>query len=75
MGDVQFKEFFERMGEIKVCQVIKNRTTKESMCYGFVEFLKEEDAQRAVDELNNYPIEDKFLKLQFARRNNPNKKG
>merc|ERR1712226_1674354 len=49
---------------------IKDKATKESLCYGFVEYNKEEDAQKALDELNNFPIEDKYLKIQFARRSN-----
>ncbi|XP_075245078.1 ELAV-like protein 1 [Convolutriloba macropyga] len=70
MGDAQFREVFESIGELKSCQVIKDRNTRESLCYGFVEFVKEEDAQKAMEELNNYQVEDKYLKLQFARRNN-----
>ena len=40
-----------------------------SFGYGFVEYLSEEDARKAIDTLNGYQIEHKRLKVAYARPN------
>lgn len=37
--------------------------------YGFVEYVNDEDAKKAIDALNGYQIEHKRLKVAYARPN------
>ena len=41
-----------------------------SFGYGFVEYVNEADATKAIDAFNGYQIEHKHLKVAFARPNN-----
>ena len=69
MTDDEFGDLFAQIGPIRSHNIIKNKTTKESLGYGFVDFRKEEDAERALSELHSSEINGKILKIQYARKN------
>lgn len=48
-------------------KVVTDRTTKKSLGYGFVKFLREDDAMLAIQRLNGFTIDHKCLKVSVAR--------
>lgn len=48
-------------------KVVRDKNTKKSLGYGFVKFVKEEDALFAIDKMNGYSIAHKSLKVSVAR--------
>lgn len=64
-----FNLLFSKIGPLKSCKLMYDRQTGYSFGYGFVEYLNEEDAKKAVETLNGYQIEHKRLKVAFARPN------
>ncbi|CAF0964764.1 unnamed protein product [Brachionus calyciflorus] len=69
-----FNALFSKIGPLKSCKLMFDRQTGYSFGYGFVEYLKEEDAKKAVDTLNGYQIEHKRLKVAYARPNSDDTK-
>ena len=65
------KEIFEEYGEVVSAKVIMDHATGRSKGYGFVEMSNDEEAVRAIDELNNAEIEGNKLVVKKANpRNN-----
>jgi len=65
------KEIFEEYGEVVSAKVIMDHATGRSKGYGFVEMANDEEAVRAIDELNNAEIEGNKVVVKKANpRNN-----
>lgn len=60
-------ELFGQYGEVSSAKVITDRETGRSRGFGFVEIDNEEDAQKAIDALNNTEFEGKTLAVSVAR--------
>lgn len=58
---------FEKYGEVEYAKVIYDRVTKEPTGTGFVEFVSEEDGQKAIDEMNGKEFHGKELVVEKAR--------
>jgi hypothetical protein len=69
------QKLFQPYGNILQAKVICSKTTNESLTYGFVMFEREEDATRAVQELNGFYIFGKQLKVSIARPRDGGGKG
>lgn len=50
--DDQLQEYFAKVGSVASAKVITDRNTGRSKGFGFVEMASEEEAQKAIDELN-----------------------
>ena len=61
------RELFRSIGEIENCKLVRNKETKLSLGYGFVNYRNAEDAQKAVEQLNGRQIQNKMIKVSFAR--------
>ena len=48
-------------------RVVRDKNTKKSLGYGFVKFVKEDDAFCAVQKMNGLSLGDKNLKVSLAR--------
>jgi len=64
-----FNMLFSKIGPLKTCKLMYDRQTGYSFGYGFVEYVTEDDARKAVESLNGYQIEHKRHKVAFARPN------
>lgn len=64
-GDV--KDLFETIGPVQSCKVIKDKLTQASLGYAFINYTKSEDAEKAIDSLNGLPIQNKTIKVSYAR--------
>ena len=58
---------FAKYGEVEFAKVIYDRVTKEPTGTGFVEFLKEEEGQKAIHEMNGKEFHGKELVVEKAR--------
>src|SRR3990167_7048760 len=61
------RDMFASYGEITEARVITFKDTGRSRGFGFVEFAKEEDAKKAVDEMNQKEVEGRKLVVNIAR--------
>lgn len=61
------KKHFSQIGDVEEAVVVKDRETGRSRGFGFVTFANAEDAQRAVQELDNSMLDGKNIKVSIAR--------
>lgn len=64
----ELKSLFEKYGEVTSVKIISDHETGRSKGFGFVEMANSEDAQNAIQELNNKDIGGRQLKVNEARR-------
>jgi cold-inducible RNA-binding protein len=65
--DESLKEFFEAVGAVESAKVITDRETGRSRGFGFVEMQSEDDAKKAIDELNEKELEGRAISVNEAR--------
>ena len=65
-GD-QLRDQFSQAGTVVDAVVISDRQTGRSKGFGFVEFEKEEDAQKAIEMFNGKDMEGRNLVVNEAR--------
>ncbi|XP_053671205.1 protein sex-lethal-like [Anopheles nili] len=68
MTEREMYAMFSAMGPIESCRLMRDlKQTGYSYGFGFVNYLKEDAAQRAIKCLNGYPVRNKRLKVSYAR--------
>lgn len=65
--DDSLKAFFETIGPVVSARVITDRDSGRSKGFGFVEFEKDEDNQKAVDQLNGKELDGRTINVSLAR--------
>ncbi len=65
--DSRLEELFSQYGTVVSAQVIMDRETNRSKGFGFVEMSSDEEAQAAIDGLNQQSIEGRPLTVNEAR--------
>lgn len=82
--DDDLENIFSMYGNIKSCQIIRDRKTGESLKYAFIEYEKVEDCEKAYLKMNGVLIDDRRIKVDFSQsvakywynyNNNNNSKG
>jgi len=68
LSDEDFHDLFSKVGPIYSAKIMRNKATGYSYGYGFVNFLKAEDATKAIEELNGHEMQNKRLKVAPCRR-------
>ncbi|OIP22395.1 RNA-binding protein [bacterium CG_4_10_14_0_2_um_filter_33_32] len=63
----RLSSMFSEYGEIKEATVIMDRLTNKSKGFGFVTFANDEDADKAVRELDGKEIQGRNLKVNVAK--------
>ena len=61
------KELFEQYGEVSNVRIIKDKETRRSKGYGFVEMADDSQANAAIAALNDYELEGKPIAVKEAR--------
>jgi len=61
------KEAFQVFGEVETVKVIKDNYTGRSKGFGFVEMSAKDEAQSAINELNDTELKGRTLKVNEAR--------
>lgn len=67
MTDSDLQTLFEQHGSVQSAQVIMDRDTGRSKGFGFVEMDNANEAQAAIDALNNQEINGRALTVNEAR--------
>jgi RNA recognition motif-containing protein len=66
-NDDSLKEFFSGVGEVVSANVIVDRETNRSKGFGFVEMSSDEEAKKAIDELNGKELDGRPIVVSEAR--------
>jgi len=65
--DDSLKDFFSGVGTVVSANVIMDRETNRSKGFGFVEMSSEEEAKKAVEELNGKDLDGRPIVVSEAR--------
>jgi len=67
VNDAELNELFQAFGEVSSAKVITDRETGRSRGFGFVEMPNDEEAQKAINELNETEHEGKVIAVNVAK--------
>jgi len=67
MSEDELRQTFEEHGQVTSCKLIMDRETGRSKGFGFVEYSSNEEAQSAMDTLNQTEVQGKVLVVNEAR--------
>ena len=67
INDDELKEFFASQGEVTSAVVIKDRDSGQSKGFGFVEMSNDEEAKKAISELNGQEMSGRTIVVNEAR--------
>ncbi len=65
--DEQLQDLFSQHGEIASLKLIRDRDTGVSKGYAFVEMPNDDEAQKAIDALNEFELDGRALAVNEAR--------
>lgn len=63
----QLREFFEAAGTVVSAKIITDRETGRSKGFGFVEMESDEEAQKAINDLNGKDLAGRPIAINIAR--------
>ncbi|KAK4502213.1 hypothetical protein PRZ48_005638 [Zasmidium cellare] len=66
--DDEFRELFEKQGEITSASLAHDNETGKSRGFGFVNYIRHEDAAKAVEELNDFDLKGQKLYVGRAQK-------
>lgn len=67
MTEEEVKVLFASMGPVQSCKIIKDKLTQVSLGYAFINYQNSDDATKAIESLNGWPIQNKTIKVSYAR--------
>ena len=62
----ELKELFENFGEVTNAFIVRDKVTRRSRGFGFVEMAEENDARQAIEKLNNTVFLDRTIIVNEA---------
>ena len=71
VNEDQLRELFSEHGTVESATVISDRMTGRSKGFGFVEMSNQEEAQTAMDKLNNTQLEGRSITVNEAKPRQP----
>ena len=67
MSEDDVKNLFSAVGRVQSCKLIKDKLSQTSLGYAFVNYFTAEDAEKAIQNLNGLPLQNKTVKVSYAR--------
>lgn len=67
MGEADLRELFEQKGAVDSITVMRDVNSGRSRGFAFVEMTSEEDATKAIEELNSHSIDGRSLTVNEAK--------
>lgn len=67
INEDQLREIFEEYGEVSSAKIINDRETGRSKGFGFVEMANEDEANKAIGELNDAELKGRNMRVNQAR--------
>jgi translation initiation factor 3 subunit G len=65
-SEYDLRLLFERFGNIKRINVVKDRKTKKNRGFAYVEFYNYQDALKAVEKINGHPYGNQILSVSIS---------
>lgn len=75
MTQQEILELFSSIGEVESCKLIRDKTTGQSLGYGFVNYRDADAAEKAIKSLNALRLQNKTIKVSYARPSSESIKG
>lgn len=75
MTQDEVRGLFGNIGELESCKLIRNKTTGQSLGYAFVNYSTCEEAEKAISTLNGLRVQNKTIKVSYARPSSESIKG
>ncbi|KAI1382321.1 hypothetical protein F4677DRAFT_23057 [Hypoxylon crocopeplum] len=69
--DATLRQKFEEYGQVEEAVVVKDRDTGRSRGFGFVRYVNEADAQRAIAAMNNVEFDGRPIRVDRASDTGP----
>ncbi|XP_063232630.1 ELAV-like protein 4 isoform X2 [Bacillus rossius redtenbacheri] len=67
MTQEDMRSLFSSIGEVASCKLVRDKLTGQSLGYGFVNYSRSEDAEKAISSLNGLRLQNKTIKVSHAR--------
>jgi len=67
----QLREIFAKIGQVADANVVTDKMTGRSRGFGFVEMANDEDAKKAIDQLNGSEVDGRKIFVSEARPQAP----
>jgi RNA recognition motif-containing protein len=67
MTDDTLRELFQQHGEVTSVKIIRYPDSGKSKGFGFIEMLKDEDADSAIQKLNGADVMGRNIRVNIAR--------
>jgi RNA recognition motif-containing protein len=67
LGEEDLKEIFEEYGEVGETKIISDKFSGRSKGFGFVEMANDDEATKAIKELNNAEISGRNIKVNESK--------
>jgi len=67
MGEEDLKEIFEEYGAVGETKIISDKFSGRSKGFGFVEMENDEEANKAIKELNNAEVSGRNIKVNESK--------
>ena len=66
-GEAELQELFARAGTVETVKVMRDMATGRARGFAFVEMSSDDEAQKAITELNDYQLGGRGLTVNEAR--------
>ena len=66
-GEAELQELFERAGTVESVKVMRDMATGRARGFAFVEMSNDEEAQKAISDLNEFQLGGRGLTVNEAR--------
>nr|QNN94691.1 ELAV2 [Malacoceros fuliginosus] len=67
LTDEEFRSMFLSIGPLKASKIVRDRATNYSYGFGFVEYMNDDDAGKAIATLNGLQLQNKRIKVAYSR--------
>ena len=67
MSEEELRDEFASFGEVTSVRIITDRETQRSKGFGFVDMPNDEEAKKAIEELNGKEVSGRTLRVNEAR--------
>ena len=67
VSDSELKDIFAEFGEVTKVNIIMDKFTGESRGFGFVEMASDEEAEKAIAELNGKDVQGRTITVSVAK--------
>ncbi|MHC4112285.1 MAG: RNA recognition motif domain-containing protein [Planctomycetota bacterium] len=75
VGQNDLREIFEKFGDVTEVRLIKDQKSGKSKNYAFVEMPSQEEAEKAIEEMNGKDIKERAMSVSEAKPKKPRSHG